>query len=198
MSGIDATMEFSSDGGTTWTAYDNNLPDLATDITLDVRVMATGTTMASSSVSLVYAVPATPVVTLSFDGTDANKVMGSETTMEYSIDAGVSYSDVSEDDMTLDAGVLSSIDPTKDLLIRVKETGSEEASAIATIDIIAAPSVTFSFNGNDADKLMGALTTMSYSLDGGTTYNDVGSDDVLLSSSAIESMTASTDIHIKN
>ncbi len=117
--------------------------------------------------------------------------------MEYSIDTGVSYSDISEDDMTLDAGELSSIDPTKDFQIRVKETGSEEASALATIDIIAAPSVTFSFSGNDADKLMGALTTMSYSLDGGATYSDVGSDDVLLSSSAIESMSSSNDIHIK-
>lgn len=55
VSGIDGTMEFSTDGGSSWTSYDAgapNLPDLTGTVTLQVRVKATANELPSEVKSL--------------------------------------------------------------------------------------------------------------------------------------------------
>lgn len=53
--GIDKNMEFSIDNGATWTKYDgSNLPDLSKNLTLLVRMAATGTKLPSEPTKLVY------------------------------------------------------------------------------------------------------------------------------------------------
>lgn len=61
---------------------------------------------------------------------------------------------------------------------------------------------TFSFDGENANKIVlsnkfaGSSTRLKYSLDGGTTWNDTDSKEVLLTSEQIKSITATNDIHI--
>lgn len=79
--------------------------------------------------------PAAPSLTFSFDGVNANKLMGSDSTMQYSLDGGAAWSTCSSD-MVL-AGTQISAD--KDIKVRKKETATTLPGEIQTIDILVGP-----------------------------------------------------------
>ncbi|MCX7749519.1 MAG: S8 family serine peptidase [Clostridia bacterium] len=54
VSGVDGTMEFSLDGGVSWTRYDDNLPDLSGNITLKVRKAACGLILPGNPATLIF------------------------------------------------------------------------------------------------------------------------------------------------
>lgn len=225
--------------------------------------------------------PAAPSVSFSFDGTDANKLEGATTLMEYSLDGGTNWENCTADkDLTTSLG---NITVANDIKVRVKETEDTKAGEIATIDILAgspiaegtitatgctteadndgtligvtagmeyqklgasdwtagigsnitglssgaylvrnkatgntmagaattvivgafipkaegpaAPSVTFSFDGTSANKLLGATALMEYSLDGGTNWENCTADMDLTTS--LGSITVANDIKVR-
>jgi len=110
--------------------------------TISVRIAATG----SSFISLVQTLTVgysdikpggAPAVTFSFDGGNANKLMGSNTSMEYSLDNGSIWSTSSDNtDLTAELG---NITANNDIKVRVAQTSSQPAGVIQTIDIISGP-----------------------------------------------------------
>lgn len=142
VTGVDETMEYSTDGGTTWK------PVVGTSITgfiggtnVTVRVKETDTTKAGASKMVVIPDfvkedgkadgPAAPTglgatAPTSKNGTDG-KVFGANAAMEYSTDGGATWKPVTETVITgLSAG---------DVKVRVKETDSTKAGAIATVTV---------------------------------------------------------------
>ncbi|MGM9573423.1 MAG: S-layer homology domain-containing protein [Hominicoprocola sp.] len=82
--------------------------------------------------------PTAPNCTFSFDGTNANKLMGSTADMEYSLDGGTSWKPCSSANMAMPADDISSIDEAKDIQVRVKASSPVPAGAVQTIAITKA------------------------------------------------------------
>lgn len=78
--------------------------------------------------------PAAPECTFSLNGTNAGKLMGSTTLMEYSLDGGTTWTDCTAD-MAL---TVSSISAASDIKVRVKAAGTVSAGLIKTIDVTKA------------------------------------------------------------
>lgn len=124
--------------------------------------------------------PAAPSVTFSFDGDNANKLMGATTAMEYSLDGGVTYNFCTAADMTLN---VADIKAEKDIMVRVAETDDTLVGAVHTIDILpgdAIPDGTITTTGctsdsNDDGKLSGVTATMEYQKSGTSIWTG-GSD----------------------
>jgi hypothetical protein len=100
--GLDGTMEFSTDQGSTWTKYNPtspNLPDLTGNVTLTVRKFAVGSTPASAPVNLMFTdtvvqglIPHTNLSVVGFSSQQtspnnaaANAVDGNSTTMWHTL-----------------------------------------------------------------------------------------------------------------
>ncbi|HCC07509.1 MAG TPA: hypothetical protein DEP72_05055, partial [Clostridiales bacterium] len=113
--------------------------------------------------------PVAPVTTFSFDGVNANKLIGSDTTMEYSLDGGTVWTN-STDNIDL-TPVISNITAINDIKVRVKESVPTPAGEVQTIDILAGPlAPTFSNADSLLDKLIGlpiSATNLEGRLNGG-------------------------------
>ena len=97
---------------------------------LYVRKAANGDVPQSASAQIAVAVrPATPAASFS---PSAMTLGDSDTTMEYSLDGGVTWTDV-----PAPSSVLSGVTPEGDIRVRVKATGSTPASLAQFIDILA-------------------------------------------------------------
>ena len=160
------------------------------------RVKKTGQTLAGSTQTLVVAgrmvAPAGVAIA---NGTTAGtfKLTGVDNTMEYKIDSGAynAIAGTTVDNLSLTSGQI--------VYATYKATGAAFASNTWTTTIQAAPeppSVTFSFDGANPNKLMSSTTAMEYSLDGGTNWTVVGSADVDISG-LLGSISASNDIKIR-
>lgn len=178
LTGLSNLMEFNSDGGDIWSTYNDNLPSLAGEITVVVRLKATGVTSAGpqSSYAFTKANREAPIVTFSFDGGNAAKLMGSDTTMEYSIDGGTTYNVVSEGDMTLGAQEVTSLTSANDIRIRFIETDTHYAGEALTIDILEGSSIS-GVAANDSDNTLTGLTSlMEFSTNGGSSWTEFSSN----------------------
>ncbi len=118
--------------------------------------------------------PEAPSVTFSFDGENANKLMGAMDLMEYSLNGGADYADCSAD-MDL-AARLADITAEKDILVRTKVTDTHEVGEIQTIDITraATPSTAAGVDcttlANNDGKITGITATMEYTLSTGSDW----------------------------
>lgn len=165
--GADATMEFSLNGGVSWiqASPDMNLSAYFGQMSgaNGIRVRYIGDT---DYTLITLQFPPTGV-TLVFTGAFRYLLYGTTDDMEYSIGGGYT---------TCSANV--SIEPLLDVL--VPATGvivryiafPDDAQTLS----VAPTTVTFSFDGADAMKLMGSDDTMEYSLDGGATYTTCTTD----------------------
>lgn len=118
--------------------------------------------------------PAAPTVTFSFDGTNAGKLMGSTTAMEYSLNGGTSWADCTAD-MALP---VANITATNGIQVRVKETDDTYAGTAATIPITESESpytsgVVSPTAGNKDGKITLNSTGAEYRKSGTQTYFDV-------------------------
>lgn len=120
--------------------------------------------------------------TFSFSGANANKIMNSNNTMEYSLDGGASYTTCSTDtDLT---SIVTSVVFANGIKIRFIATP-------ATIQTIAinvppsAPEIVFPRSGADKNKLLGSTSLMEYSLNGGSTYTACTTDILLLAAALV-------------
>ncbi|HAN09306.1 MAG TPA: hypothetical protein DCP90_01690 [Clostridiales bacterium] len=87
----------------------------------------------SGSSSNAQSAPAAPTTTFSFDGANSNKLIGSDSTMEYSLNGGTSWTVCTANtDLT---SVLESINATNNIKVRVKENAPTSAGAVQIIDI---------------------------------------------------------------
>lgn len=77
--------------------------------------------------------PSVQSVSFSFDGVNANKLMGATALMEYSLNGGSNWIDcIADIDLTAELG---SITAENDIKVRVKESATHHAGTIQTIDI---------------------------------------------------------------
>jgi|GEM_PF-620275 len=119
--------------------------------------------------------PAAPSVGFSFDGVNANKLVGATTLMEYSLDGGSSWTDCTTDlDLTAE---LNRITVENGLKVRMKETTTRYAGAIKTIEITQAPTPTVDKTDetrqlNDG-TIIGVNQLMEYKKKGETNYSPI-------------------------
>ena len=126
------------DDGTENPAFTDYTVDKTGALTMDdttITLTANGTSITiTQTITITKADgPAVPSVSFSFDGANANKLMGATASMEYSLDGGSNYTDCDADtDLTAS---LDSIMAANDIQVRVKQTTTHHAGAIQTIDI---------------------------------------------------------------
>lgn len=164
--GADNTMEYWSDGSTTWTTYDPaDPPTFPGNKTVSIRYKETDTLQPSAVQVVDFTKNAnsnTPMVTA--DDTN-NIIVGAYETMQYSTDNGGSWTDYNPANEPLFPG-------DKTVLVRYKETDEWLASESTELTFtsageVAAPDVTAN---DDTNELVGADATMEYSTDNGTTW----------------------------
>ncbi|GAA0741084.1 DUF4073 domain-containing protein [Clostridium oceanicum] len=111
-----------------------------------------------------------PHVSFSFDGSNAGRLIGANTNMEYSIDNGKTWNNVTEVNMKLTSEDFIKINPES--IIRVRFKNTTEASEISFAACTRVPNV----EGDDSkNTITGLDDTMEYSIDSGetwTSYNE--------------------------
>ena len=131
--GANATMEYSVDGGSSWTDYNpSNEPTFAGDQTVHIRVKADGSNPAGEIRIIEFTndpvtppiKPAAPSVSVD-DAT--NKIVGANATMEYSVNGGYNWADYNPSNEPTFAG-------NQTVLIRAKADGINPAGAIRIIN----------------------------------------------------------------
>ena len=125
--------------------------------------------------------PAAPSLTFSFDGANANKLMGANSTMQYSLDGGVVWS-ACTNNMTLD---VTQISAEKDIKVRIKETDTTKASDIHIIDILPSPAAPSGITATDCTiiannngKISGVSTAMEYKLSTVSSWTAVSGNEI--------------------
>ncbi|WP_034861266.1 S-layer homology domain-containing protein [Ruminiclostridium cellobioparum] len=122
--------------------------------------------------------PLAPSVTFSFDGANANRLMGATALMEYSLNGGTSWADCAAD-MELTAASIT----TSGIKVRVKGTATHLEGAVQTIAITKAAAPTGigktneTFVGNDG-TLTGVSSLMEYKLSTATGYTAISGSTV--------------------
>lgn len=165
--------------GTTYTATVTLTPDSNHKFTVAPTVAGWTSALNAGKVVLTKTYdPTAPNCTFSFDGTNANKLMGSTPGMEYSLDGGMTWESCTSGNMEVPASDISSITETTDIQVRVKANGAVPAGAAQTIDITkpAAPDVTGT-NCSAEDASDGTITnvdnTMEYRKSGETGWTAI-------------------------
>jgi hypothetical protein len=125
--------------------------------------------------------PAAPSLTFSFDGSNANKLLGATSLMEYSLDGGLNWS-ACTNNMTLDVVKISA---EKDIKVRIKETETTNAGGIQTIDISPSPAAPSGITATDCTiitnnngKLSGVSTAMEYKLSTASSWTAVSGNEI--------------------
>ncbi|NGQ95605.1 DUF4073 domain-containing protein, partial [Brevibacillus sp. SYP-B805] len=125
--GADATMEYSTDGGQTWVAYDEqNVPTFEGNVTVQVRVAATQDTPAGevTTVDFTANAPAAPNVTADDEN---NVLVGADATMEYSTDGGQTWVAYDEQNVPTFEGNVT-------VQVRVAATQDTPAGEVTAVD----------------------------------------------------------------
>ncbi len=167
ITGANTSMEYSTDGGTTWSAYQSSNPPVFTgNKTVKVRIKAgevvvinyTADTIMGSAIQVVTG----SAITVSEASVKADfthkKLTGVYDTMQYSTDNGTTWTDCSSS---------SELVFSADAIVLLRAKAGHITTISFTVNPAAAPSVTADDNNN---KLIGANGTMEYSLDNGVTW----------------------------
>ncbi|MDI6704867.1 MAG: M6 family metalloprotease domain-containing protein [Bacillota bacterium] len=112
--------------------------------------------------------PAAPNVEFSFDGPNADRLMGTATNMEYSLNGGASYTAVSADSQELTSAEIQAITSQNDILVRLKADLRIPAGQVQVIDILSGPAEPGVIGDDDANTVTGMDNTMEFSTDGST------------------------------
>lgn len=108
---------------------------------------------------------AVPKVSFSFDGDNAGKIMGTDSSMEYSLDNGLTWKPIIGTNMLLPKSDLDAITANKDIKVRIKGN-----AGIAKIDINHAPEVPNVQADDSKNVIKGIDSSMEYSEDNGKTW----------------------------
>ena len=141
--------------------------DIGQVITCEISsTVETGSVSGSTKGVIARADRPVPEVTFAFDGEHANRLWGSDETMEYSLDRGGSWI-VCADNTDLTA-YLMSMTVEHGIQIRVKESETHVLGQVLTIDLAKGPSVTgvtaagCTTAANQDGQLMGVTAAMEY------------------------------------
>lgn len=180
LTGVDSTMEYNLGNGwidITGTSETINYSDILPQYGIKVRTKATGTTKASDAASIsVIQAPAPSIKATGFDTSNNVTISGTTSNMEYSVDGGTTWHDTDNNTTTILLGVTQSgtqetLDADKDILVRVKASGTSMPGHTAKIDV---QKVTTTFTiDTPNNKLLGVDSSMQYSIDGGITWTNV-------------------------
>jgi hypothetical protein len=129
--GAGATMEYSTDGGSSWTTYNpDNTPTFDGNQTVKVRVKAEGINPAGEETTVSFTVnppqPVTPAAPSVTANDVTNKLVGAEATMEYSTDGGSSWTTYNPDNTPTFEG-------NQTVKVRVKAEGINPAGEVRTV-----------------------------------------------------------------
>ncbi len=106
-----------------------------------------------------------PQISFNLDGENEGKIIGSNTDMEYSMDNGKTWNDITKVNMPLTSDELRNINPNTIIKVRFKNT--DEAAEIS----FAACSKNLNVLGDDIENTITGLdNTMEYSIDNGITW----------------------------
>ncbi|MFA5706353.1 MAG: GDSL-type esterase/lipase family protein [Candidatus Neomarinimicrobiota bacterium] len=135
LTGMAATMEFSTDDGSTWTTYNEdtpNLPDLTGELDILVRFKETATHYAGAATEFNFTKVEGPALSGVTADDTANTLTGMAATMEFSTDEGSTWT-------TYDEGTpnLPDLSGTVDILVRFKETATLYAGAATEFNFTA-------------------------------------------------------------
>jgi Neuraminidase (sialidase) len=135
LTGMAATMEFSTDDGSTWTTYNEdtpNLPSLTGDVDILVRFKATDTHYAGAATEFNFTKAEGPALSGVTADDTANTLTGMAATMEFSTDDGGTWT-------TYDEGTpnLPDLSGTVDISVRFKETATHYAGAATEFNFTA-------------------------------------------------------------
>ncbi|MBU5456402.1 S-layer homology domain-containing protein [Oscillibacter sp. MSJ-31] len=204
LSSVDNTMRYSVDGGGTWNAITgDNMPITNVTTTNGVQVKKPATdsnTMLDSDVKSITVTKATAptgvtAVDCTTNSNDNGKLKNVTADMEYQKSGDPTWTACSGTEVS---GLTNGT-----YLVRVKATGTVLASDNQSVTInafgttpAAEPNASFTATGRDAGALVisGTYTsTMKYSVDGGSVWNDVTS-----ASMDITGVTAANGIQVKD
>lgn len=181
IAGITAVMEYSTDGGSSWTNGGSTLSNLAGGTTVLVRIKGSGTILASDSCSLtinayVPSAEATPTADYEASTMTLSNISSS---MKYSVDGGASYTNITSDGNITISGVTAANG------IKVYKAGNGTTttnSGIQTITITkaAAPAAAaFTVSQptalGETGTIAGITAAMEYSTDSGSSWTYGGS-----------------------
>ncbi|MGY3725534.1 Glucan-binding domain-containing protein (YG repeat) [Granulicatella balaenopterae] len=109
----------------------------------------------------------------SFDGENANRLMGAKMDTEYSLDGGVSYIPITEDDQLLLNQDVNKITVQNGILLRLR--GTDKVIKLPFSSKVLPESVK---SDDDGNRIIGITSEMEYSLDGGKNYlaSDIPAD----------------------
>ncbi|MFU0789581.1 MAG: DUF4073 domain-containing protein [Virgibacillus proomii] len=106
-----------------------------------------------------------PDVSFSFDGENAGRMMGTDKSMEYTIDSGKTWKSITENNMLLAKNDLNAIKAEHGIKVRIKDN-----AGIAKIDINHAPNVPNVQADDHKNSIEGINSSMEYSVDNGETW----------------------------
>lgn len=110
-----------------------------------------------------------PNVKLNFDGINANKLMDSTTDMEYSIDNGETYTEITTNDMTLSNDVLNNLTYQNGIIVRYKDTSLNIPNCV--IKLNQGPKTPTNLVNNDLlNTITGLSSKMEFSANMGATW----------------------------
>ncbi|MCR4436407.1 MAG: S-layer homology domain-containing protein [Clostridiales bacterium] len=149
-----------------------------------------------SSAVPVYIIPAlgAPGVTFAFDGPYPNRLIGSDDTMEYSLNGGASYTSVTSSNQQLTDSELKALTSANGIYIRVKGSPPGVPAVIAILPAPAAPAVALN---TQTGATTGSATNMEYSVDGGNTWTAFTGNNQILPPGVLASLDASKDFKVR-
>lgn len=109
-------------------------------------------------------------ITFTFDGNDANKLMGTDESMEFSIDGGSTYVTITGNDFEIATEYLNTLSGDNDILVRSKATSTTPASTYQTIDLLSNTNILTLTHDDSANTIMGMTTNMEFSSNNGLTW----------------------------
>jgi len=191
---VTTLMEYSVDGGTTWTRCSGNKVYLSAEtITAEndikVRVAASGNTPAGNIQTIdILAGPSAPSATYS---TVTKQLENVTKLMEYSINGGTTWVKCKPTKVNLSKAVITA---ANDIKIRVAAAGLTLVGDTQTLDILAGPAAPLATYSMATKHLENVTTLMEYSIDGGKKWTTCVGTTVDLSTAKV---TVDKDIKVR-
>lgn len=172
--GADATMEYSMNWGVTWISYDTvNEPIFTGNKNVNIRVKANGDIPAGNREFLFFTenpvVPVTPGALGVTINDTTNKILGADTTAEYSTDGGNTWTNY-------DTANEPTFPGTQTVQIRVKAEGINPAGIVTalffsedTVTPVTPGALSVTIN-DSINKIINVDAKAEYSIDGGNTW----------------------------
>lgn len=170
--GINTTMEYSLNSGTTWTTYTGGFSEdektlMSKNIMVNVRMKATGTKLAGAAKTFKFTMQA-PKVSFDFDD---RILKGITEDMEYSIDGGKTYKKSTGSDMILPIEEAAGITLRNGIVVREAAMFGTLTGPITKISFKAGTAVPSTVKLDDKNNtIIGMTISMEYSKDNGVTW----------------------------